>query len=403
MAAEVGSNFGLEKLIFSFFSLKFADRRVFPFMKNKKILAVLSLIALAIIFPFFPGQAASNDISIKVSPSILEELVKPGDILSSHITLTNLSDRPVTFYAYLKDFKAAAEDETGKAQLIVPGSEEGNYISSWVDISSEGINLEPGQGQEVPFTVSVPSNVGPGGYYGAIVFGTEAPRVKPGEADKGASIGVAEQAASLVLLQIAGKADERADVREFKTDKIFYATPFKVNFSTKIQNLGNVHVKPMGVIEISNMLGKKVATITVNDKGGNVLPKSSRLYTNTWNDSFGFGRYQASLALSYGTPADSGGEGRKTLTMFWYFWIFPVKILVSAGVSLLVLIVLFIIFLRVYQKMAIKSAMERMGVREGHALTKKKTPRARNEFVLTFSILAGITLAVFIILYFILF
>jgi hypothetical protein len=403
ITAEVGSNFGLEKLIFSFFSLKFADRFVFQFMKNKIYLAVSGLIALAVLFPFFYSQAASNDITIKVAPSILEELVKPGDVLSAHVTLTNLSGQPVTFYAYLKDFKAAADDETGKAQLLSPGSEEGNYISSWVNISSDGINLAPGQGQDVPFIINVPDNVGPGGYYGAVVFGTEAPRVKPGEADKGASIGIAEQAASLVLLQIAGQADERADVREFKTDKVFYATPFSVNFSTKIQNLGNVHVKPMGVIEITNMMGRKVTTITVNDKGGNILPKSSRIFTNSWNDSFGFGRYQASLALSYGTPADSGGEGRKTLTMFWYFWIFPVKILVSAGISLLVLIALFIVFLRVYQKMAIKSAMERMGVREGHALNKKKTPRARNEFVLTFSILAGIVLAVIIILYFILF
>lgn len=364
---------------------------------------MLVLVLLAALFPFFPGRAANNDITIKVAPSILEELVKPGDVLSEHITLTNQSGQPVTFYAYLKDFKAAADDESGKAQLIAPGSEEGSYISSWINISNEGISLAPGQGQEIPFTVSVPENVGPGGYYGAIVFGTEAPKTRPGEADKGASIGVAEQAASLVLLQIAGKADERADIREFKTDKTFYTTPFAVNFSTKIQNLGNVHIKPMGVIEISNMMGKKVATLTVNDKGGNILPKSWRLFSNAWSDSFGFGRYQASLALSYGTPADLGGEGRKTLTMFWYFWIFPVKILVSAGASLLVLIILFIIFLRFYQRMAIKSAMARMGVREGQALAKKKTPPARNEFVLTFLILAGIAVTVIAVFYFILF
>jgi hypothetical protein len=287
--------------------------------------------------------------------------------------------------------------------LIDPGSEEGNYISSWINISSDGINLAPQQSQTIPYIITVPNNVGPSGYYGAVVFGTVAPKLKPGEAEKGASVGVAEQAASLILLQVAGIADERADIREFKSDKLFYATPFSVNFSAKVQNLGNVHVQPMGVIEISNMLGKKVATLTVNDKGGNVLPNSSRIFSAAWNDSFGFGRYEAELSLSYGTPADLGGEGRKTLTMFWYFWIFPVKILISVGISLVLLLALFIIFLRVYRKMAIKSAMERMGVRGEQVLKKKKSPHERNEFVLTVLILGGIAVAILVILYFVLF
>jgi hypothetical protein len=167
--------------------------------------------------------------------------------------------------------------------------------------------------------------------------------------------------------------------------------------------LGNVHVKPMGVIEITDMFGRKVAALTVNDKGGNVLPKSTRLFSNIWKDNFGFGRYQAMLALSYGTPADKGGEGRKTMTMFWYFWVVPMKILVSAAASLLVLAALFLIFLRFYRKLAIKSAMERLGVKSGQILSKKKPARLKNEFLLTFLILAGIAAAAIIILYFILF
>ncbi len=376
-----------------------------PARKMGRVLALrlIPLIFVCFFIPFCGVKAADNEITIKVTPSILEQMVKPGDIFSSQIAITNESQQEITFYPYLKDFKAAAEDESGQAQLIAPGSETGNYISSWINISPDGIDLLPGQEQQIPFTINIPTNAGPGGYYGAIVFGTTAPKAKPGEADKGAEIGVAEQAASLILLQIAGIADERAEIREFKTDKTFYNTPFTVNFSARIQNLGNVHVKPMGVIEITNMLGRKVATLPVNDKGGNVLPKSTRLFTAVWQDSLGFGRYQAALVLSYGTPADLGGEGRKTLTMFWYFWILPVKILISAGASLLILIILFLIFLRVYRRMAIKSAMTRMGMRGGQVLKKQKTPREKNEFLLTFLILGGIAAAVIVILYFILF
>jgi hypothetical protein len=372
-------------------------------MKINKASLVLSIAFFCLLVPFISAKADSNQITIKVEPSIVEDMVNPGDVVSRQITITNQSDKEVTFYAYLKDFKAAADDESGQAQLIVPGSESGNYISSWIDITTDGITLPPGAGQSVPYTITVPSNVGPGGYYGAVVFGTQAPKAKPGEAEKGASIGVAEQAAALILLQVPGKADERADIREFKTDKLLYATPFSINFSSKIENLGNVHVKPMGVIEISDMMGRKVTSIPVNDKGGNILPKSSRLFTSTWKDSFGFGRYEATLVLSYGTAADVGGEGKKSLTMFWYFWVFPVKIIISAAVSLLVLLMLFVVFLRVYEKMAIKQAMERMGVHGGQSMTKKRKFHIKNEFFLNFLIISGIAVAILIILYFILF
>jgi hypothetical protein len=47
--------------------------------------------------------------------------------------------------------------------------------------------------------------------------------------------------------------------------------------------------------------------------------------------------------------------------------------------------------------------MQRMGMKEGQILKKKKTAKERNELVLTVLILSGVALAAIIILYFILF
>jgi hypothetical protein len=384
-------------------------------MKNKRksYFGVLMITLLCFIF-FTPlTYGAENGTTIKITPSIYDNpafcLVKPGDVRSGQIQLANDSGSEITLYAYLRDFKSEAEDETGVAKLVIPGSEEGNYISSWITISSEGMIIPPGGTKSVPFVINVPENVGPGGYYGAIVFGTQAPKPKPGEADTGAAIGVSQQAASLILLQVQGKADERANIREFKTDRLFYSTPFSVNFSTKIENLGNVHVKPRGIIKIKNMLGREVASLMVNDKASNILPKSARLFANTWKDNFGFGKYEASLALSYGTTPDQGGDGRKTLTMFWYFWVFPAKVLISLISSLIVLIALFVVFLRFYRKMAIKRAMEQMGVKgrviagRGLASVKKEPSGEKHEQMLTVLIVLAMAAVVVAILYFLFF
>lgn len=368
--------------------------------KLKKV--VLSVFGLAAIcsFNFVPvASAQQSEIGIKIAPSIIEGLVKSGEIVYREIKVTNKSGKELEMYAYLRDFKAA--DEYGKADLIVPGAESGNYISSWIEISSEPILFAPGEERTIPFTIKIPENTGPGGYYGAVVFGTQAPKTRPGEAEKGAAIGVAQQATSLILLQIEGQADERADIREFKTDKGLYSNPFNVKFITKIENLGNVHVRPAGVIEIKNTFtNRKVASLTVNDDRHNVLPKSARIFENFWKENFGFGKYEATLALSYGTVAEKGGEGRKTITMVRDFWILPTKIIVSFALSLLITIGLFVLFLKMYKKRAIKEAMEKMG---GVSRASVASYSPVKNYFSTFFILLGAVAVVMVAIYFILF
>lgn len=369
--------------------------------KIKKVLFGLIFFIIYFLNFVFPAPCVLADVSsMKVVPSIIEDLIEPGEIIEKEIKVVNYSDMPITVYVYIKDFKAA--DETGKAELIVPGTEEGNYISSWLNITNEAIDFVPGEERVVPFTINIPEDIGPGGYYGAIVFGTEPPEVRAKGEEKGAAIGISQQTASLILLQRAGDAIEKAIIKEFNADKQLYNVPFEVNFTTRIENLGNVHIKPRGIIEVNNMLGRKVAVIIVNDEGGNILPSSARIFKNTWKDDFGFGRYEASLAISFGTPADKGGEGRKTLAIKRYFWVLPVRPIVSAVLSLLLTLILFIIFLKIYKRRAIKKVMERMGVGRKY-ITRKSYYSPRNNFVLTFLILLVVALVVMGLIYFLLF
>jgi hypothetical protein len=368
--------------------------------KLKKVVLFAFGLATICSLNFAPAASAQEaQIGIKIVPAIVEDLVKPGEIISRELRVTNKSGKELEMFAYLRDFKAA--DEYGKAELIVPGTESGNYISSWIKISDQGVKFAPGEERVIPYTIEMPADVGPGGYYGAIVFGTQAPRTRAGEAEKGAAIGIAQQATSLIFLQVEGKSDERADIREFKTDKGLYSTPFNVKFTTKIENFGNVHVRPAGVIEVKNTItGKKVASLMVNEDRHNVLPKSARIFENFWKENFGFGKYEASLALSYGTPADKGGDGRKTVTMVREFWILPMKMVMSFVLSLIVTIGLFVFFLKMYKKRAIKEAMEKMGGSR-RAVHASVSP-VKNYFS-TFSILLLAVIVIMMMFYFVLF
>jgi len=325
-------------------------------------------ILVACFFPLFPGAVLAQGTGIKISPLRIEELVDPGEVLEKSIKITNVSDSPKTFYPFLKDFTAGGE--TGQVLLISPGSQEGYFMSSWVGISPDGINFAPGEEKEIPIKIKVPDTAGPGGYYGAVVFGSIPPKIEEG----GVVIVVAQQTGVLVLLQVAGDVIEEARIREFTTDRNSYSTPFKVNFVTRVENLGNVHLKPHGLIEIKSILGKKVATLRVNDSGANVLPNSIRRFENSWEGDFGFGRYTATLSLSFGTFAYEGGQGRQTLYAQRTFWIIPWKMIIPIFLGLIFVGALFALFLKLYKDRAIEKTLKEAGLRRMRYVRKYEGP-----------------------------
>jgi hypothetical protein len=322
--------------------------------------------------------------------------------LNAEVEITNESNETRTFYVYLRDFKS--EGESGRATLIIPGTEEGNFLASWISITNDGITLSPGQKASVPFNVFVPSNVGPGGYYGAIIFGTVPPKLQLENEDKGAGMAISQQTASLLLLRVKGDVIEEAQVREFNTDKDFYGTPFKVDFTVRIENSGNVHIKPRGAISIKNMFNKEVAVVKVNEKGGNILPVSIRAFNgNIWEDNFAFGRYTATLGMTYGVSAEEGGQGMSSLVSQKTFWIVPWRIIMPVFLAIALFAGLFLFFIKLYKNKAVRKAMERAGIKEGRYVKKAKGPSPALHFAMVVLIVFAMLFIVLSGIYFLFF
>ena len=328
-------------------------------MRYKKSLFFLAIFLF--VFIVAGNAQAQSSTGIKISPVKIEEMVEPGEIFKSQIKITNEANEKRTFYVYLRDFKS--EGESGMAKLVIPGTEEGYYLASWIDVDREGIELEPRQERAVPFTVNVPGNIGPGGYFGAIILGTEPPRIRQQNEEKGAGMAIAQQTASLLLLRVKGDVLENAHIREFNTGKDFYGTPFSVDFLIRIENAGNVHIKPHGAISIKNMFGKEVRILKINEKGGNILPHSIRRFSeNIWEGTGAFGKYTATLGVTYGVSADKGGQGKSSLVAIKTFWIIPWRIIIPAFLILLFISGIFVLLVKLYKNKAVKKAMQRAGV-----------------------------------------
>lgn len=169
---------------------------------------------------------------------------------------------------------------------------------------------------------------------------------KIAERPKESGVGFGYRVATIINFRVAGDVLEEAWIREFRADKSIYSRP-KVTFIARIENLGNTVIKPRGPLEITDMFGKKAATLRVNDAGGAIFPKSVRRFETSWQgEGLAFGRYQVVMSLVYGE------ESRKTITSLLSFWILPLHIIIPilGGLLLLILVIVFSVKLHIRGK-----------------------------------------------------
>jgi hypothetical protein len=267
------------------------------------IIGTLGLFAM----PAMAGTAASG---ITIGPPVAEYSINKGETFEGVIKVNDYLPSTVTLYPEVADFEA--KNETGQPEFVENDPSYKFSLSKWITISSKPIVLTTGELINIPYTITVPANAEPGGHYGVIFFGTNNPlTVSEGQAQVMANMKVGQ----LILVTTPGAIQEKGTIATFKTGHFFnwfpgidIAKKFKVslnttiNFITRIQNVGNVHFKPLGKITVKSTFGNSVKTMTVNGAKGNILPDSIRRFDNSETlNWYNFGYYKATLNLTYGT------------------------------------------------------------------------------------------------------
>lgn len=321
------------------------------YLKKTSFFSLL-LVVLSLSFaPVVAFAQSSNALSLSVTPTLFEMAAMPQQAWSSNVKVINNNPYTLTVYASVVNFAPQGETGQGKLIPVFEESSEGTTLAEWITITSDPIVIAPNTSEQVPFNVQVPDDAAPGGHFAAIMIGT-----RPPDAGEGFRIKTSQVVTSLFFVRIAGDVVEDGRVREFRTVKTFMQEP-QVDFEVRFENQGNVHIQPQGEIVITNMWGKERGVIPINHKTnfGNVLPESIRKFEFTWKGELSFsdiGRYRAELTLAYGSDL------RKFTTASTFFWVIPIKPLLTV-LGVLFAIILFVVW-------AIKSYVRRMIALEGY-------------------------------------
>ncbi len=188
-----------------------------------------SILLVAVTAVVLSGAApASAEVTIAVSPALLELDGRAGGRGVVEITISNSGDEPFEVVTSL----APLQDLTDERSAV-----------PWMTVEPARILLEPGEDRSASLTISIPDVVASGGRYGAVAFTT----VSPG-AD--ASTAVSGRILVPVLLTVAGRGELTREPSIHRAALVLESDG-TLGARVEVRNDGNTHVPLTGDIEVA--------------------------------------------------------------------------------------------------------------------------------------------------------
>lgn len=285
---------------------------------------ILFLIFVSL-FGFFAyrglAQTLESTQTLEVSPASQEVKGDPGTTVQIKSVVRNKGNKTIPVQVRIEDFTASGDE--GQVALI----EKSDYaVSTWTKVTPNSFTLDPSQSQEVQAQVQIPKEAA-GGRYGSFVFSVAPPKGTENAA------GVSQEIASLFLLNIGGPVKEELSIASFTAPQFSEFGP--IDLTLKFKNSGNIHVAPVGIINVSDAFHRKTADIVM--KPTNVFPGAERTVVSTLDKKFLIGPYTATAIVYYGSNNES-------LTSTTTFFVFPLRI---ATIILVIAVILFLMRKRI--------------------------------------------------------
>lgn len=278
---------------------------------------------------------------LALSPFLIETKVEGGKTQKQTIALTNTTSANLPIEISINDFVPVGGGGQAKFLDSTETADSKFSLTSWIKITKQPqFNIPAGAQTTVEFTINPPIDAEPGTHYGGLLFS-----YRPANLN-GTATTVTQKAGVLILVQ-TGKDDQRGQITSFKAEP---SLDFEsVNFYLSFYNLGNVHLKPKGDINIYNWFGNEVASVPVNRDATIILPENERLFQSQWKTGWRLGRYTATSVLFFGNPKL---EARVTT----HFWIIPWQRVLLSLSALIVLVFSIGLLLKRYNRWLIKNA-----------------------------------------------
>lgn len=270
--------------------------------KNKRFLSGLTGAVIAFVSMMMPQGGAS---AFTVTPQSQEYTLMPGQSVTGEVSAVNAQDANGKFY-YVAEVVPYSVSNDGKYSPSFDTQDDYTDIVNWVTLSDDDESgksvvhgtLEPGETGKAYYTIKVPQNARGGGQYFAVRIKNDVDAAKKAEGDDTLTIKEVVGIASLVFVEVSGDVTVKGEITDNNISSFFSKPPISASFMVK--NDGNTHAQISYYLQVFPLFSNEEVYTTEENPGKNyVLPGSSRLITQTWNETPAIGIFKVRQTVYY--------------------------------------------------------------------------------------------------------
>ena len=245
--------------------------------------AVLYAIAVPVILGtvlFAPMVSAASEV-LTITPTTTTPVINPGAVYSGNFQVINQGNTsyPVEIYAapYSVKTEAYTPDFTP-----VPGQPN---IVNWIQFSVSQATVQPNQAITVNYSITVPKNTQPGGYY-AVAF------AQTHTAKSAAGVVINERVGEIFYIQVAGPVPKSGQLLTWNTS--FFQVP-PITSTVRLEDSGGLNYASNIQVVVRDIFGTPKYTLTTLKE---ILPHTIRKITVQWAQTPSLGLFKVNGSVT---------------------------------------------------------------------------------------------------------
>ncbi len=214
-------------------------------IKKVAIFVVSLLILCTNYVPVFAAEEIHYDASLVFGPPTQRIMLEAGQTYRSSVYISNPSDsvKATKYILYVTPYGVSNENYNP----VFDQKNTYTQIVDWITLDkTEGI-LQPGEKEDIGFTVNVPVNAPAGGQY-ATIMAQDTTNLDSNKEDGGLSISSITAIGAIVYASVDGETKKEGVILENNIPSILFSSPLEA--TSRIKNSGNVHTDAEYVLQV---------------------------------------------------------------------------------------------------------------------------------------------------------
>ncbi len=259
---------------------------------------------------------SKNDFVVSTDRKFFE--LEPGQKAKTSLTIINRTGEERDFNLSVEEIKGTKNVE--QSIMLIEEGKGGIYsLKNFIKFEKTKVRIPSGSKIRIPFEISVPLNIQPGGVYGAIIVSTTG----NGEGEEKDVVSLHVRSGYLMFVNIPGEANRDSYLVNFGIvkNKFFFNEDEKINLQVLLENKGDVFLEHFGDISVTNYFGEEILSKKI--KSWYTLPDSimAKNFSFFSKDLSGFYTIKARVYRGFGEVSDQNSFYEKDFPIF----VLPIK------------------------------------------------------------------------------